>query len=262
MRLTPVNDYSYLFSNLNNGNNFGSSNMLGINLSDYSSIKSGGYGKLLRSYYKSQGTDTDKASETVNNRKDKEVRYASKVSEYTKTAKTADSLKTSADKLVSKGSDSVFNKVDMNNTAEDGSVSVVNDYDRAAIYNAVKDFTDKYNDVVKDGSKSGSEAVASQTNNMAGMTLAYKNSLSNVGISINVDNTLSVDSDKFNKADINSIKNLFNGNQSFAYKIESKAYMIEAGANSAANSAKNYTSTGNYAGYDAYSVGTLLNSMV
>lgn len=258
MRITPRNDYSFLFNNLNSGYGKGS-NMLGIDLSEYSSIKSGGYGKLLKSYYQTQAKDV---SSSATDKKEKDTKPASKVTEYTKTANTADALKTTADKLVSKGTDSVFSKVDMKTTAEDGTVSVSKDYDKAAIYNAVKDFTDKYNDVIKSGKDSTSSSVDKQTDNMISLTSVYKNSLSNIGININEDNTLSIDNEKFNKADINAVKNLFNGNQSFAYQVESKAYMIEANANSEANSAKNYTSTGNYAGYDAYSVGTLLNSMV
>ena len=43
-------DYSYLFSGFNNSNN--NNIFYGINLADYASIKSGSYGKLLKSYYK------------------------------------------------------------------------------------------------------------------------------------------------------------------------------------------------------------------
>ena len=47
-----MNNYSY-------GNKSGSTDLLGsINLSDYSSIKSGGYGKLMKAYYSAEdGSD-------------------------------------------------------------------------------------------------------------------------------------------------------------------------------------------------------------
>ncbi|MCM1561928.1 MAG: hypothetical protein NC123_20720, partial [Butyrivibrio sp.] len=55
---------SMLFSSLGSKNNSGGSDLLGINYSDYASIRSGAYGKLLKSYY-SLDSDTSKKTSTV-----------------------------------------------------------------------------------------------------------------------------------------------------------------------------------------------------
>ena len=56
INLNVKQDYSFLFSNVNGSNN--SNNIFNsINLSDYNSIKSGTYGKLLKEYYKKADTD-------------------------------------------------------------------------------------------------------------------------------------------------------------------------------------------------------------
>ena len=59
------NDYSYLFQSMNTSANSGMSGMSSI-LSDYSSIKNGSYGKLLKAYY-AKDTDT-RVKDIVNNR--------------------------------------------------------------------------------------------------------------------------------------------------------------------------------------------------
>ena len=69
------NSISSLFSSLGTGNTNSSSNgMLGINLSDYASIKNGTYGKLMKSYYaldeepvkdKKSQNDTDDTDATI-----------------------------------------------------------------------------------------------------------------------------------------------------------------------------------------------------
>lgn len=52
MNISMRNDYSYLFNNMGSKSS-NAGGLYGINLSDYSSIKSGGYGKLMKAYYSS-----------------------------------------------------------------------------------------------------------------------------------------------------------------------------------------------------------------
>ena len=56
------NDYSYLFNSMNNnsGNSLSSMNWL----SDYNSIKSGSYGKLMKAYYSSATEESTSKSES------------------------------------------------------------------------------------------------------------------------------------------------------------------------------------------------------
>lgn len=63
MNISMRNDYSYLFNSMNSKAT-SSNSMYGINLSDYASIKSGGYGKLMKAYYSSDvsaSTDSKKS---------------------------------------------------------------------------------------------------------------------------------------------------------------------------------------------------------
>ena len=88
----------------------------------------------------------------------------------------------------------------------------------------------------------------------------YKNSLQEVGISIQDDNTFSVDEQAFKASDMDKVKNLFNGNTSFTYVVSTKASIIGTTANNEANAMKNYTSAGNYD--KSFSTGNLLDSLI
>ena len=69
MNISMRNDYSYLFNNMNSKASSANS-MYGINLSDYASIKSGGYGKLMKAYYKSDVASPSDSTKTNANSKD------------------------------------------------------------------------------------------------------------------------------------------------------------------------------------------------
>lgn len=81
MRVSSMNNFNYMIGYMNNSKS-SSSDLLGsINLSDYSTIKSGGYGKLLKAYYasdvsgasKSAGSYSDKVNFTDTYTKPKSV---------------------------------------------------------------------------------------------------------------------------------------------------------------------------------------------
>ena len=90
MNISTRNDYSYLFNSMNS-KAANSNGMYGINLSDYSSIKSGGYGKLMKAYY-STAVDTKDDSGKTSNSKD----ILSKLTEARKPVEATD--KTDTDK--------------------------------------------------------------------------------------------------------------------------------------------------------------------
>lgn len=69
MNISMRNDYSYLFNNMNSKASSANS-MYGINLSDYASIKSGGYGKLMKAYYKSDVASSSDSTKTSSSSKD------------------------------------------------------------------------------------------------------------------------------------------------------------------------------------------------
>ena len=106
-----------LFSSLNRNNTTssllgGGSDLLGINYSDYATIRNGSYFKLLSAYYsKSDSTDSAmKVSPSISTAKDD-------AKTLTRIESAAESTEKSLSKLTATGKDSVFNKVEK--TAED-----------------------------------------------------------------------------------------------------------------------------------------------
>lgn len=254
IKITEKADYSYLFNSINSSNNNGSS-MYGLNLSDYASIKNGSYGKLLKAYYTKQDS-TAKSTAT----KEKKDTTSTAVSQLNAVSTSATKLQESASKLIDKGSKSLFKEKEITTKNSDGTTTTEMGYDKDAIYAAVKDFADQYNSFIKTADATSSTSIKRQNSNLINLVSNYKQSLNKVGITINTDNSLSVDEKKIKEADITSLKTLFNGNTSFTYSAATKASLIGTGAASEANTTKSYTNKGNYS--DIYSSGNILNSIV
>ena len=235
-------DYSFLFDSLNGKSN-SSDFFKSVNLSEYNNIKSGVYKKVLNAYYDKQAsTKSDKKTDKKDTVQDKAVK------KLTEVAKDASELQTSAEKLIKVGSKSVFNK-------EDG------EYNTEKIYDAVKDFTAKYNDVLSSMSKSENDDIEKQVSDVTKLVVEYKEELKSIGITINEkDNSLQLNEEAFKSADMDAVKKLFNGNSSMAYVISSRASNVGMDANSEMNAMKNYTNTGNYS--DSLNIGNLLNDII
>lgn len=201
------NSISALFSNLGNSNSntTPSNGLYGINLSDYASIKNGSYGKLVKSYYaldeepakdKKSKNDTDDTDATIRN---------------IKTA--ADDLKDSAAALY--GAKGLFAK-DANG-----------EYDMEAIYEKVNAFVEDYNSLIGSVGSAETESIAKAGGNIVNATTNNIDMLSKIGISVSgADFTLSIDKEKFMKADISDVKSMFGGVGSFAYQVGAKASRV------------------------------------
>lgn len=217
-------DLSTLFSSISSSEQ-GGSNIL----ADYASIKNGSYGKLVKAYYSKKGQEAKQAGE------DSEVKATDE-----KVSSNATSLKLAADALVN--DKSLFTK---NKVTKDENGNETKDYDWDTITSKVKDFVDAYNKTVKKAIDSDSTGVLRSTLNMTKSTSVNSKMLSFAGISLNNDNTLSLDKDKMKSAQINDLKSLFQGVGSFVYNVSSAASTI---AMRAATSAATYNSEGAYAG--------------
>lgn len=227
---------SYLFSGLNK-NSTGSSNAFSW-LSDYTSIKNGSYGKLMRAYYNE--SSSEKASSFAKNTvKKTESEQKTQKKELSKVTSSADALKESADALLKKGKDSVFEKEEEN-----------------AVYDAVSSFVKNYNETLKAAADTSNKSVNNRTNNLINNTNIYAKQLAKIGITIGEDKSLSIDKDIFMKADKNDIKNLFQGNGSFGYQTSAQASLISYAAENAVSSMGLYSSSGN----NYYSTGNLYNN--
>ncbi|MGN0375901.1 MAG: flagellar hook-associated protein [Butyrivibrio sp.] len=194
----------------------------GISFTDYASIRSGAYKKLLKSYYgQSASSDSGKTSgavsRLVNNQQGKNL---------TSVRSNADELSDAAKALYK-----------------------ATDYDKDAVNSAVKSFVSKYNDVIKAVDNADSSSVLRNGIYMAKQTDAYSKSLAKVGITINYDNTLTVDEKALSDAAVSDVKTLFNGVGSFAYQTAQKAEQIGLAAKQSSGTSL-YGSNGSYNYYN------------
>ncbi len=251
-------DYSYLFRNFSAGS---SSNGLGnLNFfSDYAAIKNGSYGKLMKAYYAkddSDGTPTAAISKI-------DSRTTSTAADSTRTLaaieKSADKLKESADALISKGADSVFKQKEIVTKDENGVETAKKGYDTDAIYSAVSDFVKDYNSLLENAGNANATNISNKTLSLVNMTKANEKLLSDVGITIDKDNALSIHEETFKKADVSTVKTLFNGSGSYAYRVSAQASLIDFAANTESSRANTYTFNGTYG--NTYSTGNIFNSL-
>ncbi len=212
-------------------------------LSDFSNIKSGSYYKLMKAYYNgnskisSVADPSSKASKSSTTAADK-INAVSIRDEAT-------ALKKSSDALLETGSKSVFNKKTVKGT--DGKETL--QYDKDAISKAVSSFADKYNALITSAADSSNTSVLTATSSMVGNAKANASLLSDIGITIGSDNTLSIDKDKLKAADVSTIKSLFHGTGSYAYGVSSKSssvYYQSVSQLAQLESGSSYSSSGNY----------------
>ena len=221
-------------------------------LSDYNSIRSGSYGKLLKTYYGGNRQDYDysvKNNKTNNNKVTAKTEDSN--SQLTSTKNAAKELRESASKLTTTGKDSLFNKKEIKQ--EDGTTK--EDYDTDEIYKAVSEFVKDYNSMIDATNKSGTYSIVSKGNSMTSLTSAMSKSLAKVGITVGVDNKLSIDEKTFKDADMYRVKSLFNGSTSYAAQISSSALSVDNTSSSklAQLNGSLYNSSGSYGSNYLYS---------
>lgn len=139
-------------------------------------------------------------------------------------ADSAKALKTSASALAS---GDVFKKNDKG------------EYDYDKIDSAVKGMVSDYNKTIKAFANSECVPALRQGVAMTETTSAYERVLGKVGVSINDDNTLSVDSNKLKNADMTLLKSLASGKYSFSSKVADRAQVINESAASSIGSTYN-----------------------
>lgn len=233
-----------LFSGFFGGGASGSS---GINfLTDYAAIKNGSYYKLMKAYY--GGNDKvgalvkDSAKETTATSKEESKKL-------TRIEESASGLKGAADKLNASGSKSVFNLVEK--TGEDG--KSYRGYDTDAIYKEVSNFVKSYNDLIDSADDTTSESVEKAVVNLMNTSMKNSKLLSQIGITINKDSRLSISEADFKKADMTTVKSLFQGPGSYGYQTSVRASMVDYAAEREASKANTYNKSGKYSSNYNYS---------
>ena len=244
-------NYSFLFSGLSSAaSNAASSNWL----SDYASIKNGSYGKLMKAYYAKDSGDSKTAASTITKKDTTDT--AKKALAKVETA--TDALKESADALLATGKKDLFAQKDITTKDENGVETTTKGYDTGAIYNAVNSFVKNYNSVMAAVDDVSDTTVNNRTESMGNTTIANSKQLAKIGITMKNDGTLSLDKDTFMKADMNTVKNLFQGNGSYGYRVSAQSSMINFAADHASTRSSLYTGTAGYTG--TYNAGNLFSS--
>ncbi len=256
INVSTKQDYSYLFQSLSTSSSSSSLGNLNF-LSDYAAIKNGSYAKLMKAYYATDdSSSTSKASSTTS----ASTSTASDTSEtLAKIQKSADGLKESADALIKKGEDSLFVEKDITTTDENGIKTTTKGYDTDAIYSAVSDFVKDYNSLLDSADDSNSTNILNKTLSLVNLTAANEKLLGKVGITINEDNSLSIDEETFKSADMSTVKTLFNGNGSYAYRASAQASLIDFAADNESSKANTYTVNGTYS--NNYSMGSIMDTL-
>lgn len=250
-------DYSFLFQSLPTGNSGGLGNL--NFLSDYASIKNGSYGKLLKAYYAKDVGDNKAATSTTKNDKLTTSTAADSVKTLSEIEASSDKLKESADALIAKGKDSVFNEIDITSKDENGHSTTTKGYDTDAIYKKVEEFVKDYNSLLDKAGDSNTTKIQNKTLSLINVSASNENLLGKVGITINDDNTLSINEETFKKADMTTVKSLFNGNASYAYRVSAQASLIDFAASTESSKANTYTYNGSYG--NTYSSGSIFDSL-
>lgn len=250
-------NYSGMFSNMgsSNSSSSGLSGLYGL-VGEYNNIRSGAFYKVAKEYYGTKTENTSSTSQTDNTSSSSsskaEQLAALKKDESAKAYATvkeeAAELKDAASKLTQTGEESLF--VEKEKTVKDettGEETTVKEIDQDAIHKAVKDFVSAYNDTLDAAYDSENTSVIRNAGYMTNHSKVLSRALEEVGITVNKDNTLSVDEEKLKTAKIGNLQTLFNGKNSYADIISQKADMIDTAATNAATSANSlYTSTGVY----------------
>jgi hypothetical protein len=233
INISAKQDYSALFSSLSTSKSSDAMTNLSW-LSEYSSVKNGSYGKLMKAYYAS---DPSKASSTSGKTQKTSSDVLSSITSH-KTA-TVDQ-KTSAYSKVTAAADAVQKAV--TGVAE---ADLANEDKRKA---AVSSYVKEYNNLLDTTSAVSNSSIDNRMTNLKATTTGKSSDLEKIGITVGKDGKLSLDEEKLASADEKDIKKLFEGNGSYGYSATVSAAMVQSNANYAANSNSTYNSTGDYTG--------------
>ncbi len=224
------NSINMLFSSVGNRNSKSNNNGLYAMtslLSDYNSIKSGSYGKLVKAYYAKQSEDTSKTS---NDKKtDKSTASTSTADDSTK---TLSAIQTATESLY-KTTESLRKEVKSADSMDE-------------MYESVSQFVSDYNKTLDAASKSETKSISSNLKDMVNATSVNKKLLENIGITVGEDKKLAVDEKTFKAGSLDTAKALFAGAGSYGYNVSLEASMIKSNADYEVSKANTYNTDGNF----------------
>jgi hypothetical protein len=233
-------DYTSLFSSLGSGAASAAGSSF---LSDWYSLKNGSSFKLYKAYY-AEGADdptkVDDAAKTnttgTTNTGTTSTGTTTDASTSTSedTAKTLAAIQSSASNLKESSKAfmdaSLYEDSEVTTTDKDGNTSTTVSAAQDKIYSALQTFVKDYNSLIESGDDTKSSSIDRSLSRLTGGTNASRNLLGKIGITINEDNTLSLDRDTYNKASKSTVQTLFTGNGSFGDQTASRASTIKIAA--------------------------------
>ena len=156
--------------------------------------------------------------------------------------------------LLESGYKSKFNT----ETKKDENGKYYTDYDRDGIYSAVKDFVKDYNSLLDKTEDSSTSSIAQARKALINYAKANESALKEIGITIDSNDNLVIDKDKFMNADMAKVKALFQNSGSFGKQVEAQYTKIGIYAENEASKSNTYSGSGNYS-YN-YNSGDWFNS--
>ena len=247
-------DSSSSFINSMLGTSGSASQSIYNSLGDYAALKNGSYGKLVKAYYAQQSSD----AKTEDSRKkigqvELPVSVTQEQMNNTAIKNDANALKAAFGELTTKGSKSIFNKI---NVKDEETGLTGQEYDTDRIYKAVSQFVNTYNDLIKDSSKSTNSSISEKRESLTEYMNAYEKELKDMGIQIESDKTLTMDEKKFKESDMQTVKDVWNGTSALGAKMYQTSVELEHIAKSAVSADSLYTSNASYVS----AAGSLFNS--
>ena len=188
----------------------GSNNGLAGLVGDYNSIKSGSYGKLLKSYYGQATSSTSSSSSSSRSNSVENLIAERRNPTVSKEVSSANATLSSAVSSMTSSLSSLQDEATYKDT-EGGSTGQT----KAA--NALKSYVSSYNDAVESSKKSTMTSVSKNVAGAMKASTANADKLKEIGITINNDGTLNLDEKKLASVDADKIKSVFDGNDAMSY---------------------------------------------
>ncbi|MCI9142148.1 MAG: hypothetical protein HFH87_05915, partial [Lachnospiraceae bacterium] len=217
-------DYSYLFQNLSSsGSGLGNLNFL----SDYASLKNGSYSRLMKAYY-GTGQSTGTGS-TSSDRKSRGSNVVDKIIEEKMHPKVSKEVQ-KANKDLSAGLSSLNSAV--STLRNDNTYTDSTDGKSASdkVVSAMKAYVTNYNNVVSTSKDSTLTSKTSYVANMMSSTAANADKLSEIGVTINANGTLTLNEGKLKETDISKVQDLFSSDNILSYGSVVSSRLQFAGA--------------------------------
>lgn len=221
---------SYLFQSLSSSGG-GTSNL--NFLSDYASIKNGSYGKLMKAYYGTgQGSTAASGSSRGSSKNILEKLEAEK-----RNPKVSKEVQQANSDLMSglsnmKNSLSALQNANTYTDTENGQSAA------DKVVSAVKAFVSDYNSVVTAAKDSTLTNKTAYVANMMDSTAANSGKLSEIGVKVNKNGTLTIDEAKLKTADLSKVQELFSADDIMSYGSRLSSRVQFAGASSGTKKAE------------------------